>query len=318
MRIILALAAASFLAFGATPVARVVGDQPIDVDGITAPARNFVPVSLGGQISTSHGTAVVQFTDGTSVTLQPNTQLRIEGQPGSPSLRVVRGSAQYKLGQGSRVRMGGSKGETLNKVLDDAILGANVATAPNGPVAQAVMYRADANRSGILLPSSPVSSGNFAPGSGSGSTFGKFSLSAAGDGSGRVCGPTGTCYTISNVTQSIVNGQVVYTGTISGATQSVLQPNGTYIEIPVTLPADLAGASMGVGITGTGSDTLSITPAGSSTPLNSNQLNLLQNAVQNNVNTAYNNAVNNGTIAPNSTPPTVSPISTGTFSGSAP
>ena len=70
--------------FGASPVAQVIGTESITVAGISAPARNFVPLAPGDDVATQNGTAVVQFRDGSNVTLQSNSVLRVEGQAGSP------------------------------------------------------------------------------------------------------------------------------------------------------------------------------------------------------------------------------------------
>ncbi len=89
----------SFAAFawGATPVARVISKSPIDVTGVTVPERDYVPVYTGDVISTHKSEAVLQFRDGRSVTLQPDSELKLEASGGSPSFRILRGSASYSL-----------------------------------------------------------------------------------------------------------------------------------------------------------------------------------------------------------------------------
>jgi hypothetical protein len=64
---------------GTKPVARVISADAFDVDGITSPARNYVPAGIGGEVSTRSATAVIQFSNGVSVVLQPNSQLKICG-----------------------------------------------------------------------------------------------------------------------------------------------------------------------------------------------------------------------------------------------
>ena len=64
--------AIALLSFAAAPVARVISTEPVNVDGIVAPARNFVPLAVGNEVTTDRASAVVQFPDGSAVTLQPH------------------------------------------------------------------------------------------------------------------------------------------------------------------------------------------------------------------------------------------------------
>ena len=77
--------AAAIVSFAAAPVARMISAGPVDVDGILSPARNFVPLSVGNEITTDATSAVIQFSDGSAVTLQPHSKLRIEVGPRVPS-----------------------------------------------------------------------------------------------------------------------------------------------------------------------------------------------------------------------------------------
>jgi hypothetical protein len=97
IRIVFLGVAAALVSFAATPVARVISAQPVNVDGVIGPARNFVPLTVGNEVTTDTAKAVIQFADGSVVTLQPHSKVRIEVQPSGPVARVVQGSAIYDV-----------------------------------------------------------------------------------------------------------------------------------------------------------------------------------------------------------------------------
>lgn len=89
--------ACALAGYGAGAVGRVISDEPFEIDGITAPARSFVPVSSGEDVMTKGASALIQFIDGATVVLQPNSEIKIVGEAGRVQIRIIRGSAQYKL-----------------------------------------------------------------------------------------------------------------------------------------------------------------------------------------------------------------------------
>src|SRR4051794_19380157 len=111
------LTLAATASFGATPVARVIGAQPVEVDGITVPRGNYSPVSLGSAVTTNSGVAVVQFRDGSNVALEPNSSMKIEGDAAAPQVRVTHGLATYTLSTKSHLTIVNSRGEVLNRLL---------------------------------------------------------------------------------------------------------------------------------------------------------------------------------------------------------
>src|SRR5579883_1292344 len=120
-RTILGCAISAGLSFGATAVARVISTDPVDVDGITMPARNFAPVAIGDEVATQAGSAVVQFKDGSDVVVQPKSRIRIEGKPAKLQVRVLTGSARTDLVPASRLQLIDSKGQTIANVLTVAL-----------------------------------------------------------------------------------------------------------------------------------------------------------------------------------------------------
>jgi hypothetical protein len=110
-RIVCLGVAAALVSFAATPVARVISAQPVNVDGIIGPARNFVPLTIGNEVTTDSASAVIQFADGSVVTLQPHSKVRIEGQPSSAVARVVQGTAIYDVAPASSSRLGNGTGQ---------------------------------------------------------------------------------------------------------------------------------------------------------------------------------------------------------------
>ena len=114
-----------------------------------------MPVALGGEVATARGVAVLQFRDGSNVTLQPNSVLRVEGQASQPVVRVMEGTASYDLAPSTRIRVQNSRGETINKVLDAALPSATQLGSGSpltDPLAAVTIYRAG-RQPGVVLPS---------------------------------------------------------------------------------------------------------------------------------------------------------------------
>jgi len=270
----------------------------VSVAGISAPARNAVPVSIGDEVATNRGIATVQFRDGSNITLQPSSLLRIEGLSNRPVVRVVRGSATYDLAAASRVSVVNSRGETVSRILDAAV--PSVSQPGSGslltdPLAGVAMFRAS-RQSGAVVPPTAAFSGVFAA---SGSP-------ADGTGTAKVVLPNGLTL---NLTATTTNGVTTYTVASIESTVG----NKTLTITSDTTNSGLIGATVqglgGVTQTG-GSVNITLTPSGSTTPIPAATA---QTAIQTNVNAAVQTAVSNGTLPAGTTPPTVSPVGTGEF-----
>ncbi|MGD0499006.1 MAG: hypothetical protein ABSC23_11280 [Bryobacteraceae bacterium] len=293
--------------FGAAPVAQVIGTESIDVAGIAAPARNFVPMSVGDDVATHGGAAVVQFRDGSNVTLQPNSTLRVEGQAGSPVVRVVQGSASYDLAPYSNLRVLNSRGETINQVLDNALpapaqLGSG--SPLTDPLAAAAIARAS-RQPGVVVPTDSVVTGRFqvvgGPTAGAAPTTAQVILP-----NGQILNLTATTnagvttYTVASV-QEVVGGVTVTTTTdasgLIGATVggvSGITPNNTQVSVTFTPAPTVANPNP--------------------QPLTPTQA---QQAIQADVTAAVNTAITNKQLPAGTTAPAVSPVSTAQFSSSS-
>jgi hypothetical protein len=91
--------------FGAAPVAAVSSSEPIIVSGITVPANRVIswPVSVNDEITTQSAPAMVRFTDGTVVTLQRNSHMRLDAGRSGVEVKMLSGSAIYDLKARSNV-----------------------------------------------------------------------------------------------------------------------------------------------------------------------------------------------------------------------
>jgi hypothetical protein len=211
-----AILAAAVSAFGAAPVARVISNDAIEVDGITAPARNFMPVSLGGEITTHGAPATIQFPDGTSVSIQPNSQLRVDGLAGHPEVRMIRGAAQFNLKTSAAARAVAGARYAANKVADSATLQASAMSSPTSPVSEALMARATSGGAVQITPVSPIMTGGFTSGA---ALTGVFKISVGGGGPSILL-PSGLTMNLTPST-TIVNGVSTTTYTIASITQTV-------------------------------------------------------------------------------------------------
>ena len=294
---------ASLVAFGANPVGRVISSSPVEVDGITAPARNFVPVSIGDIVTTKGGSAVVQFPDGSArLTLQPNSSLKIEGASSNVSVRVVSGSAVYDLGRTSTIHVINTKGEPVSK-------GAGHSFA--APIAtQSVSIRIQC-RCGLSAVSAAASPERWCqtPPFWWATSWSSALAAAGGTGGPAVLLPNGLTINLAATTNP-TTGAVTYT--VVSVTTTVTLPSGLTTSLVIT-----SGGLIGDTITpqqstqtGTSSSAITITtPTG--TPV-SNPNTVLQNTVSTGVTTA----ITNNTLPSGTTAPTPSPVSTGQFSPS--
>jgi hypothetical protein len=299
----------------AAPVAQVIGSEPLRVDGIAAPARNAVPVALGGEVATGRGVGVVQFRDGSNVTLQPNSVLRVEGEANKLVVRVVQGTATYDLAPSSRISMQNSRGETINQVLDAAL---RTTTQMGGgstltdPLATVAITHA-ARQPGMVLPTVSSITGRFMATGGP---------AAGTSGSAQVILPNGL---ILNLTASTNPTTGVVTYTVTSVQQQVTTPTGTSVLITSTTNATGTSSVIGAtvsgvsGITGTNTQvSITLTPAPTAGNPNPAPLTPAQTqaAAQADVNAAVQTAVTNGTLPAGTQAPVESPVSTGKFSAS--
>lgn len=102
---VLAAALAACQCFAATPVAAVSSNQPIVVSGITVPTNRLIswPLSVNDEITTQSAPAMVRFSDGTVVTLQRNSHMRLDAGKSGVEVKMLSGSAVYDIKANSNV-----------------------------------------------------------------------------------------------------------------------------------------------------------------------------------------------------------------------
>lgn len=272
--------AAALVSSAATPVARVISTQPVNVDGIVGPARNFVPLAVGNEVTTDSASAVVQFSDGSVVTLQPHSKLRIEGQPSGPVARVVQGSAIYDMARTPSSRPGNGASESSVRI--------SPGSAYRNPAAR---------QPGATAPRARAFTGTFSPGG-----------SAAGVGSStgpQIVSPNGVTINLTSVVNPSTGAT---TFVVSSIQQTIMTPGGGTSVVTVT-----SGTLIGCTVGGITSGTFTFTPSGSGTPLTPQQT---ATAVQNGLQQAINNGMANGTLPTGTQPPSPAPVTSGQFSPS--
>ena len=129
---------AAVATFGGTPIANVISAESIDVNGITAPARNYIPIELGGKSPPAIRRPRLNSPTDTTVVPQPNSVMKIDGKAGSPDIHLLQGSAQYKLSPGSRTHVSNGSDNLVDKLIDDTTASRSVSPAPPA----GVVYRA--------------------------------------------------------------------------------------------------------------------------------------------------------------------------------
>jgi hypothetical protein len=204
--------AAALASFAATPVARVISAQPVNVDGIIGPARNFAPLTIGNEVTTDSASAVIQFADGSVVTLQPHSKVRIEGQPSSATARVVQGSAIYDVAKTSSTRLGNGTGQPGLR-------------APSGPTRP---------QPGASAPRPAPFTGSFNPGTPSGT-------------GPQIDGPNGVTINLTSAVNPVTGAT---TFVVSSIQETITLPSGGTAVVTIT-SGTLIGATVGGVATGT-------------------------------------------------------------------
>jgi hypothetical protein len=292
--IFVSLAVASTGLLAAPPIARVISNDSVDIDGITSPARNYVPVGLDGEVTTHSAPAVIQFSDGSTVVLQPNSHLKIDGRAGRPEVRIIRGAAELRMKPGSTARFNPGVAQVAARALDSAVAQANSAASPAAPIAEALMARQVVSTGATeVTPGSPIATGGFLS---TPSFTGTFRSADGGGVLSSFVTPSGL--TINVIPNFDAGGNVSYT--IASITQTATNPQGQTVIVTVT-------AFNG--------DTIHITPpaavgSASSTATISTPTGALVNT-STVTNTIINTALSQGATVP--TPG----VSTGQFSGTA-
>ncbi len=96
---------ASSVAFAGKPVATITSAVPFALDGhsVNTPGVSSFPVIVGDTVATSHGPAVLVFSDGSALKLGSNSSVRIAGVDAKPKIVLLAGALDYKLVPGSTV-----------------------------------------------------------------------------------------------------------------------------------------------------------------------------------------------------------------------
>src|SRR3954452_16182609 len=165
---VLAAALMVCVSFAATPVAAVSSNQPIVVSGITVPTNRVMswPLAVNDEVTTQSAPAVVRFTDGTVVTLQRNSHMRLDAGKSGVEVKMLSGSAMYDIKARSNVAI------SQNVASDTATSVKNGRTAPVTPLpvrgssasnaaVVTAMAQAPAPSAGIALAPANLKSGVF-------------------------------------------------------------------------------------------------------------------------------------------------------------
>ncbi len=298
-RILFLGVAAAIVSLAAAPVARVISTAPVNVDGILGPARNFVPLALGAEVTTDGASAVIQFTDGTTVTLQPHSTLRIEGQPSAPVARVLRGSAIYDVPRTPSARPVNPANKPGVRVPPGAP-SPDPLTGSGSSVSVGYQYQGRPVRQpGAISPQAPAFIGSFSQGG-----------AAAGDGAGpQILTPNGMTV---NLTAVVNPSTGVTTYVVSSIQQTISTPAGGTTVVAITSGPLIGATVTGIAVPGT-SSTFAFTPSGSSAPLTSAQA---ATAIQTGIQQAINTGVGTGTLPAGTQPPAPAPVTNGQFSAS--
>ncbi len=291
-----------FQCFGAAPVATISSTQPLVISGVTVPANRVIswPVSIHDEIATQAAPAMLRFTDGTIVTLQRNSRLKLEQGKAGVELKMMAGSAIYDLKPHSTVTI--DSGATLAA----AATTTSVAPPPvksasgsaNEAAATALAYRmpSTAPSTGVVFAPSLISTNSFLP------QPGRQATTSVGSGL-KVVLPNGTIFEVHLVSEGNQSTYVI---------DKIATPigNGQYLAIDAP---NLIGARLVVVSGGTGQSQASIFLPGSSTPLDPAAV---ADLISQGATASYNDSVSKGQIPPGTPAPAPpGPVTTMKVSG---
>jgi hypothetical protein len=238
-RSLLVAIATAVLLFGANPVCRVIGTGTIEVDGIKTPAHTFVPASTGEVITTREDSAIVQFPDGSSVTIQPHSSVRVEAAGRNAAVRVVSGATTY-----DRSRAPAIAGSSTARPAGSSIPGSAILTGAFIP--------AQTGGSGTIGPEIALSDGvTLNLSATTNLTTGAVTYTIASV-STTVSLPGGQTSTLTITSGALIGDTVSFRqsapGTISGVL-TITAPGGTTITNPNTVVQNTVTAGVATAIT---------------------------------------------------------------------
>jgi len=99
------IAALAAICSAAGSVASVTSGEPFAVDGVTLanPGVNSWPLISNDEVSTTAGSALMTFRDGSAVKLAPQSRVRLAGSVVAPHVILLAGSLDTKLTPGSKL-----------------------------------------------------------------------------------------------------------------------------------------------------------------------------------------------------------------------
>lgn len=188
------------LCFSATPVATVSSTQSIVVSGIEVPTNRVIswPLSVNDEVTTK-APAMVRFKDGSVVTLQRNSRMRLQSSTSGVEVKVLAGSAIYDVKPQSGVSLVPAAASTIR-------------VAP--PTTE---------RAAIKTPIALASRREI--------TATALSTSAVAPSSGVVLGQLGGSVTTGTLTGTFTSGKGAQAATIVGRSDKITLANGTILEV---------------------------------------------------------------------------------------
>jgi hypothetical protein len=170
--IIVALVLLTFQCFAAAPVATVSSTESIVVSGISVPTSRVMswPVNANDEIATQAAPAMVRFADGTVMTLQRNSRMRLEQRPSGVEVKMLAGSAMYSVQSRSTISLGPAVAAvraSTNTSVNGPARG-TLSTSSNEALATALAYRmpAQAPSQGVVFAPTAISTSQFGPAAG--------------------------------------------------------------------------------------------------------------------------------------------------------
>lgn len=104
---LLTLMMTTVILMAADPPGRVTSSGPLALNGkaVLATAASSLPVVAGDEITTSGFPAMIYFSDRSRATLEPNSRVKLEARSSAVALRVLSGSADLKVAEGSLISL---------------------------------------------------------------------------------------------------------------------------------------------------------------------------------------------------------------------
>ena len=129
------------------PVATITSSEAFELSGVRVPVAGVPqwPLVSGDEVVSGNAPALVSFSDGSRVTMNAHSRVRLQVSGKETVLRLLKGDMAYKVGKSSPVRLAALSKDTLLDSSGEGLLSTDGSLAVWYPESASTMRAAQAN-----------------------------------------------------------------------------------------------------------------------------------------------------------------------------